>query len=261
MIYDSLFSKAAFVSLPIEARLLIIRMFVCADDEGYGECHPLTFVASTFIGQPIDNQLATNWLALVSETGFVEVRTDNMHQWLYRCPKWKGAQHLRKDRLRKSSHASDFELLSTNCQPTVNHVSTNCPRNSTQPNPTQPNRMKPEEVAEDRSPAAGPSVLTFPTKEAGKGGDVDEWDLRQAQVDRWRELYPGVDVLAACRDALAKVEAGKVKPKTQKGMPTFLVNWIKRELNGAPWDRTKPTEPRGKQAIRDFLQEVADGND
>lgn len=71
-------------------------------------------------------------------------------------------------------------------------------------------------------PPSLPPVLTFPT--VGEGGDT--WPLTAAQLDRWRSLYPGIDVLAECRKALGWCEANPKKRKTVGGMAKFLVNWL-----------------------------------
>ena len=63
-----------------------------------------------------------------------------------------------------------------------------------------------------------PPVLVYPCT-----GPVASWTLTQAQVDRWRELYPGVDVDRETRKALAYVEAGR--RKTASGMARFLAGW------------------------------------
>ncbi|MCR4339537.1 MAG: hypothetical protein NUW01_06585 [Gemmatimonadaceae bacterium] len=69
-----------------------------------------------------------------------------------------------------------------------------------------------------------PAVLTFPV--VGLGGPT--WGLTQGQIDQWRELFPGIDVLAECRAALAWAQANKGKRKTATGMLRFLAAWLTR---------------------------------
>jgi hypothetical protein len=73
---------------------------------------------------------------------------------------------------------------------------------------------------------ASPAVLTFPTIGSGE----KTWALTERQVEEWRRLYPGLDVLGECRKALAWVQA-KGQPKTAKGMPSFLVKWFNRAVD------------------------------
>jgi uncharacterized protein YdaU (DUF1376 family) len=70
-------------------------------------------------------------------------------------------------------------------------------------------------------PPVLPPVLTFPTL-----GRTEDWALTEPQLAEWQQLYAGLDVLEECRKALAWVRANR--PKTAKGMPAFLVNWLNR---------------------------------
>jgi hypothetical protein len=74
-----------------------------------------------------------------------------------------------------------------------------------------------------------PAVIIFVCN-----GEPGEWTLRQELIDEWQQLFPGVDVLAQCRAALAWSNANPRKRKTHDGMERFLVNWIKGEQNRRP---------------------------
>jgi hypothetical protein len=71
---------------------------------------------------------------------------------------------------------------------------------------------------------ATPAVLTFPCL-----GRCPTWTLSEQQVQEWKELYHGLDVEDECRRALAWIKANR--PKTARGMPAFLVNWLNRSAN------------------------------
>ncbi len=77
--------------------------------------------------------------------------------------------------------------------------------------------------AEEPKAVALPPVLVFPCRGARKS-----WNLTEAQVAKWREQYPGMEVAGECRKALAWLEASPSKQKTSAGMPRFLVNWLNR---------------------------------
>lgn len=74
---------------------------------------------------------------------------------------------------------------------------------------------------------ASPVMLTFPVV----GVDGGEWALRQSQVDEWKTLFPGLDVLAECRHALAWVLANPGRRKTARGMRKFLAGWCMRTVD------------------------------
>jgi uncharacterized protein YdaU (DUF1376 family) len=73
---------------------------------------------------------------------------------------------------------------------------------------------------------AEPSVLDFPV--IGRPGQPT-WGLTLTLVDEWTAAYPGLDVLAECRRALAWVRANR--PKTARGMPAFLVRWLNQAVD------------------------------
>lgn len=85
-------------------------------------------------------------------------------------------------------------------------------------------------------------LLTFPT--VGAGGS--EWHLRQARVDKWLALFPGLDVLGESRKALAWVLADPKRRKTASGMGRFLTSWLTRAC-----DRQRPGPPADFFATND----------
>jgi hypothetical protein len=66
-----------------------------------------------------------------------------------------------------------------------------------------------------------PTVLTFPTN-----GEPRMWHLTPEQVRIWTDLFPGIEVEAECRKALAWILANR--KKTAKGMPRFLNGWLSK---------------------------------
>jgi len=74
--------------------------------------------------------------------------------------------------------------------------------------------------------AAEKVVLEFPTF-----GDSRRWALTKAQVEEWRTLYPALNLLAECRQALAWIQASPDRRKTARGMKRFLVGWLNRSVN------------------------------
>lgn len=85
-----------------------------------------------------------------------------------------------------------------------------------------------QELIEAREREDGsPSLLVFPV--IGVSGT--EWALTQRQADNWRLLFPGLDIDAEARKALAWIQAHPDRRKTPKGMPKFLVAWLTRTVD------------------------------
>lgn len=76
-------------------------------------------------------------------------------------------------------------------------------------------------------PAPSAVVLTLPCVGTGPS----EFAVTDAQLDKWRGAFPGLDVLAEVRKAGAWLDASPSKRKTHAGVPRFLVNWFTREQN------------------------------
>lgn len=98
------------------------------------------------------------------------------------------------------------------------------PSPSPSPSPS-PGKIK--SVSSEPLAASEPAVLVFPTI----GPEGAEWRLTETQLAEWRELFPGHDVLADARQALAWVRANQGNRKTASGMPRFLVKWFTRSVN------------------------------
>jgi hypothetical protein len=86
-----------------------------------------------------------------------------------------------------------------------------------------------EAVADAPAPAPAPIILSLPCVGAGPKA----YGVTQAQVESWREAFPGVDVVAELRKARAWLEANPSKRKTAKGAPRFLVAWLGRAQDGS----------------------------
>ncbi len=108
-------------------------------------------------------------------------------------------------------------------------------------------------------------LLEYPTV----GKDAKPWPLLPSQVREWQSLFPGVDVMAECRKALAWCNANPDKRKTFKGMPAFFVKWLTKTQNesGGKGRRPQLFGPKGAQddayladAMGAMLPEMTGGN-
>lgn len=98
------------------------------------------------------------------------------------------------------------------------------------------------------APQTTGSVLTFPC-----AGAVKEWKLSENQVSEWANLFPGLDIMLCCREALAWVRAMDGRRKTAKGMPRFLVGWLSRAQ-----DAGKPGTRNGASSHRNGASKSGD---
>lgn len=210
-IKPAFFLNEEVAALPFEWRLLFIGIWTQADRAGRLEDRPLRLKAALFPYDSIDIEAGLQRLA---SAGLI-VRYQVGDKRLIAVPTWEKHQqpHVRE---------ADSEL------PAPEHVL------STVPAPGQHTGSgsgKGADLDLENSPAAlaptEPPLLVFPTI----GSEGHEWPLSAEQVAEWQGLFPGLDILAEARKALAWVGADKGRRKTFRGMPKFLVNWFNRAVD------------------------------
>lgn len=84
-------------------------------------------------------------------------------------------------------------------------------------------------------------VMTFPCV----GRDHQEWRLTESKIAEYQESFPGIDVLAHCRNARQWCIDNPKKQKTFSGMPAFLSRWLAKEQN-----RGQSTTQPSREQIR-----------
>lgn len=85
---------------------------------------------------------------------------------------------------------------------------------------------------------AGTEVMQFPI-----AGEPGFWILTKEQVESWQKTYTAVDVFAECGYAKAWVEADEAgRKKTMRGMPKFLVRWLRKAVDDNRAGRSRPAD-------------------
>lgn len=59
-------------------------------------------------------------------------------------------------------------------------------------------------------------------------------DVTQSDMDRYRELYPAVDIDQEMRKMIGWAESNQAKRKTRRGVKAFITNWLSRAQDSAP---------------------------
>lgn len=74
----------------------------------------------------------------------------------------------------------------------------------------------------------------------------EAWDVLKADVERWTEAYPAVDVIRELLAMREWLDANPRNRKTRDGMRKFIVNWLSRSQNSA-----RPEHPVQRTAAQD----------
>lgn len=116
----------------------------------------------------------------------------------------------------------------TNEQPTSNQRVTN-------EQPTNKKEIKEiQEIQEvEENILLASTVYTLPAV----GGK--EVAICKKQLEKWRELYPAVDVMQELKKMDGWLNANPTRIKTAKGIPRFVNSWLARQQ-----DKAKPTQRR-----------------
>lgn len=82
-------------------------------------------------------------------------------------------------------------------------------------------------ISTERS-APLPAVISLPLN------DGTLYPITQADVDKWTELYPAVNVISELRKMVGWLDANKDRRKTRKGVLRFIVNWLSGQQDKSP---------------------------
>lgn len=59
--------------------------------------------------------------------------------------------------------------------------------------------------------------------------DKSYFDIPVSKVEKWKEIYPAVDVEQELREMSDWAESNPTRRKTKKGISTFIRNWLSKE--------------------------------
>lgn len=76
---------------------------------------------------------------------------------------------------------------------------------------------------EPEKPPSAPPVITLPLN------DKTDYQITQAEIDHWQDLYPAVDIMAELRKMKGWCEGNPAKRKTRRGIVRFVNTWLARE--------------------------------
>lgn len=76
---------------------------------------------------------------------------------------------------------------------------------------------------EPEKPPSAPPIITLPLN------DKTDYEITQAEVEHWNELYPAVDIMAELRKMKGWCEGNPAKRKTRRGIVRFVNAWLAKE--------------------------------
>lgn len=227
------FTNELLAELPFEGRLLFAGLWTLADRDGRLEDRPKRIKAALF---PWDEVDVDALLAALELKGFID------RYAVAGCPLIQIAKFAEH----QTPHAR--ETASTLPRPENRPENRESSLRLSKPLPRSPVAVSDPVTgsgngSNSAATSATPALLAFPTH-----GKPKVWGLTSEQLADWTGLYPNLDVLAECREALAWVLANPGRAKTASGMPRFLVNWFNRSV-----DRRGASTQATPTATRDYV--------
>jgi hypothetical protein len=124
--------------------------------------------------------------------------------------------------------------------------------------------------AETAPSQPAPAVHSSPVVISILLNDKTEYQITQADVDSWKELYPAVDVMQELRKMKGWADANPTKRKTKQGIKRFINSWLSKEQDryhgsvdnrpqnyqGNVGQRTAPRQPPNQHREKTFMDMV-----
>jgi hypothetical protein len=230
------FTNELLAELPFAGRLLFAGLWTLADREGRLEDRPKRIKAALF---PWDEVDVDPLLVALESRGFID-RYDGGGYPLIQIAKF-------------NEHQTPHQRETASIHPAPKTFGNSEPsQGDARPSPRSPVSVSvsdPVSVSVDSSEAltrSEPAFLVFPTVGTGKKA----WALMERQLAEWTEAYPNLDIKAEARKALAWIQANPGRRKTDRGMLSFLVNWLNRATDHGGATRGGGSASAGKLTSR-----------
>lgn len=223
------FENEDLAELPVEARLLFIGLWTQADREGRLEDRPKRLKMQML---PMDDVDVDGLLQALHDAGFIYRYGESTRQ--VRCKHQCQYIQVLKFSEHQSPHCKEKE--STIPAPDMHGASTG--EASKRGCETPPDSLIPDSPNDDSKEANASSTDADETASEAKytipltGGKPHP--VTQADIDRYRELFPSIDVEQSIRAMLAWIDSNPSKRSgSVRGAKTRMTSWLTRDQDKA----------------------------
>lgn len=233
MFNKKLIDSDMFLDLPLSAQALYFHLAMRADDDGFIDNANRI---QRMIGSNKDDLnilIAKSFILVFSETGVIVVKHWRMHNYIQK-DRYHETDHKQERRLletdengayefRKNNSLQDGYNMDTECIPSIGKSKVSIGKSNNNILPEHSGQQKQENDSQDSKQLyQGAREYHMPLK------DGSDYVVTENDVKEFERLYPGIDIDAQMRKALAWLTNNKQKQKTKRGMPQFLNGWINR---------------------------------
>ena len=234
MFAKTIIDSDAFLDMPITSQLLYFHLSMRADDDGFVN-KPKSIMR--MIGCKDDDLLLlfSKKFLIPFESGVVVIKHWKIHNYIRRDTYTETKYKEEKATLEMDENNA-YRLLSEEtlqvCDESVTGTSTqdrlgkdrigkvsidSMPGAETAPTPPEP--PKPPKNEKSSSPV----VISIPLN------DKTEYQITEADVAAWKDLYQAVDIMQELRKMKGWADANPSKRKTRNGIKRFINGWLSKE--------------------------------
>jgi hypothetical protein len=196
------------------------RLIVNCDDFGRYDGRTAILKSRLFPLKSISDRQIEEALCKLSAVGLVSIYTVNSKPYI-QIKTWSTHQTIRN----KQSKFPSLDEADTESESSCNQlksIASKCPRNPIQSNPIRI-QSESESCMHGAETAPCPPVAEMPLN------DSSLFPIHQEDIDKWKELYPAVDVMQEIRKMIGWLDANPTKRKTKNGIKRFINGWLAKE--------------------------------
>lgn len=213
--------------------IFFYRLIVNCDDYGRLDARPAILKSRLFPLKAVTDKQIIDAINKLSSVGIVTTYTVKAKPYL-QIVTWAKHQIIRNKQSKFPSIDEADTQSASNCMQ-LKSIESKCHRNPIQSNPIRIQSESESEsllhdASQEQNPAQ-PSVAELPLN------DNSLYTIYQDDVDKWKGLYPAVDVEQELKKMIGWLDANPTRRKTKSGIKKFINGWLSKEQD-------KPSKPQ-----------------
>ena len=256
MFAKTIIDSDAFMDMPVTARLLYYDLGMRADDDGFVNS-PKKIMRMTGASQDDLTILALRKFIIPFDNGVVVIKHWRIHNYI-RKDTYNATPYVDQMAMLELDENGAYRLRSVENKALPDYVdvpSTEPSRDCDEPvdGPRTQVRLGKVRLGKDRldnNNMRGAMDASAPESSGYRLilNDKTYFDVPRSDVERWRGLYPAVDVDQALRSMIGWCDNNPTKRKTKAGIKRFINAWLAREQDRGG---SRAKAPRGVTAKQD----------
>ena len=91
--------------------------------------------------------------------------------------------------------------------------------------------------------------------------DGTEYDVTSSEIEKYKALYPAVDIEQEFRAMYGWLDANPLNRKTRRGISRFINSWISKEQNRAPRQKATLRQTDNGETLADVVAKYGEGDE